>query len=104
MREKWVRPVVTEIAVTNGYSSQFGRVLAECGDGPYPTFLVLEDDIQDQLGLAMFTLAHLPEPAHADMVVHLDGKVPVRLTERLSQSGTAVSGLDGAWRARPVVA
>lgn len=104
MKEKWIRPVLRTIVLTNGYSSQYGRVFAECGDGPYLTLVVLEDEIQNQLGLAMFTFAHLPEPAHADMVLHLDGEVPVMLTEPFSMSGGAVHGVDQGWRARPIVA
>jgi len=104
MKEKWIRPVLGTNALTNGYSPHYGRVLAKCGSGPYPTLVVLEDGIQNQFGLAMITFAHLPEPAHAGMVVDLGGEVPVRLIERYSASRTAVHGVDHAWRGRPIVA
>jgi hypothetical protein len=98
------RPVARKIVLTRGRTSSHVRVLTERGNGPHLTLVVLEDELQNQFGLAIGIFAHLPKPAAADMVVDLGDEVSVRLTKQLSISGTAVHGVDQAWRGRPIVA
>ena len=89
-----IRPVARKIVLTRGRTSSHVRVVAERGNGPHLTLVVLEDELQNQFGLAIGIFAHLPKPAQADMVVDLGslGEIRVRCATLCGDLKTYLGG------------